>query len=190
MFFGPNSRAAACATARRPILALAKRRIAASAAQARRRTGEEDIALAAGQHQARGLAAGEEVGIASHLPDLAEHPFGGVENRKVDVGADVEDANLERRVLVGIAEKRDDLVLLARIERARVNFAAGLLDLLDERFELGAVAASREHRKALGGKLLCNLAADKITGADHGHGRVSLLHGTSPGSGLDPVVGS
>jgi hypothetical protein len=100
-------------------LALAKGRIAASAAQARRRTGEEDIALVTGQHQARGLAAGEEVGIASHLPDLAEHPFGGVENRKVDVGADVEDANLERRVLVGIAEKRDDLVLLARIERAR-----------------------------------------------------------------------
>src|SRR3954454_1196490 len=102
-------------------------------------------------------AADEEVGIASHFPDLAEHPFGGVENRKVDVGADVEDANLERRVLVGIAEKRDDLVFLARIERARVNFAAGLLDLLDERFELGGVAASRKHRKALGGELLFNL---------------------------------
>src|SRR4051812_38184508 len=119
-------------------------RIAASAAQARRRTGE--VALATGQHQARGLAAGEKAGIASHFPDLAEHPFGRVEKGKVDVGGDVEDANLERRVLVGVAEKRDDLVFLARIERARVNFAAGLFDLLDERFELGAVAASREPR--------------------------------------------
>src|SRR3954454_24434215 len=126
-------------------------------------------------------AADEEVGIASHFPDLAEHPFGGVENRKIDVAADVEDANLERRMLVGIVEKRDDLVFLARIERARVNFAAGLLDLLDERVELGAVAATGENRKALGGELLCNLAADKITGADHGRSRVSLLRGTSPG---------
>ena len=63
-------------------------------------------------------------------------------------------------MLVGIAEEGDDLLLLACIERARVNFAAGLLDLLDQRFELGAVAAPGEHRKALGGELLGDLAAD------------------------------
>ena len=50
-------------------------------------------------------------------------------------------------MLVGIAEEGDDFLFLARIERAGVNFAAGRLDLLDQRFELGAVAAPGEHRK-------------------------------------------
>ena len=83
-------------------------------------------------------------------------------------------------MLVGIAEEGDDLLFLARIERAGVNFTAGLLDLLDQRFELGAVAAPGEHRESLGGELLCDFAADIVTGADHGHGRVSLLQGVLP----------
>ena len=62
-----------------------------------------------------------------------------------------------------------------------MNFTAGRLDLLDQRFELGAVAASGEHREAFGGKFFGDLAADEVTGADHGHGRVSLLQGGSPG---------
>src|SRR5258705_3975502 len=72
-------------------------RIAGSAAQARRRAGEEDIALAPGQHQSRRLAACEKAGIAGHFPDLAEHALGSVENREVDVGADVEDTHFEWR---------------------------------------------------------------------------------------------
>ena len=162
-------------------MALAKAAYPVPPRKARGRAGEEDIAFAARQHQARRFAAGEKAGIAGHFPDLAEHALGRIQNRKIDVGADVEDADLERRVLVGIAEEGDDLLLLARIERARVNFAAGLLDLLDQRFELGAVAAPGEHREALRGELLCDLAADEVTGADHGHGRVSLLQGCSPG---------
>src|ERR1700687_4045658 len=35
--------------------------------------------------------------------------------------------------------------------------------------------------ETFGRKLLGDLAADKVTGADHGHGRVSLLQGCSPG---------
>ena len=69
----------------------------------------------------------------------------------------------------------------ARIERARVDFAAGRLDLLHQRFELGAVAAPGEHREPFQSKLLGDFAADVIPGADHGHGRVSLLQGRSPG---------
>src|SRR5438045_9371104 len=72
-------------------------------------------------------------------------------------------------------------LFFACVERARVNFAAGLLDLLDQRFELGAVAPPGEHREALVGELLCNLAADIVASTDHGHGRVSLLQGYSPG---------
>ena len=83
-------------------------------------------------------------------------------------------------MLVGVFQERDDFLFLARIERARVNLAPGRLDLLDQRFELGAVAAPGEHRNSFRGKLLGDLAADEVTGADHGHGRVSLLQGCSP----------
>src|SRR4051812_4066364 len=161
-------------------LGAGKGRISRPTAKARGRAGEEDIALAAGKHQPCRFAAGEKAGIAGHFPDLAEHALGGFQNRKVDIGADVENAHLERRMLVGIAEERDDLLLLACIERACVNFPAGLLDLLDERFELGAVTAPGKYREALGGELLCDLATDKITGADHGYCRVSLLQKPSP----------
>ena len=156
-------------------------RISRPTAKARCCAREEDIAFAAGQHQASCLPAGEKAGIAGHFPDLAEYAFGRVQNRKIDIGADVEDANFERRVFVRVAKEGNDFLLLARVERARVNFAAGLLDLLDERLELGAVAAPGEHRKAFGGELLCNFTADKVASTDHGHGRVSLLQGYSPG---------
>jgi hypothetical protein len=78
-------------------------------------------------------------------------------------------------MLVGIAKERDDLLLLARIQRTRVDFAAGGFDGLHQRVQLGAIAAAREHREPLGCKLLCDLAADIVAGSDHGHGRVSLL---------------
>ena len=54
-------------------------------------------AAAVRQHETRRLAAGEEARVARHLPDLAEHALGRLEEREVDVGADVEDADLERR---------------------------------------------------------------------------------------------
>ncbi|MEH2515283.1 hypothetical protein V1279_000856 [Bradyrhizobium sp. AZCC 1610] len=49
--------------------------------------------------------AGEKARIAGHFPDLAKHTLGSVEDRKVDVGADVEDADFERRVFGGISEE-------------------------------------------------------------------------------------
>src|SRR5262249_43152646 len=121
--------------------------IAAATAQRRGRAGEEDIAAAPRQHQPCGFAAREEAGIAGHLPDLPEYAFGGVEDREIDVGTDVEDADLERRVPVGVVEEGDDLLLLACIERASVDLTAGRLDILDERRELVAVTATGEDRK-------------------------------------------
>jgi len=43
-------------------------------------------------------------------------------------------------MLVGVIEEGRDLLLLPRVERARDNRPAGRLDLLDQGFELGAVA--------------------------------------------------
>jgi hypothetical protein len=124
-------------------------RISSPTAKARCRTGKEDTAFAAGKHQASCLATGEKARIAGHFPDLAEYAFGRIQNRKVDVGADVEDADLQRSVFVRIAKEGDNLLFLACIEGARVDFASGFLDFLDQRLKLGAVATPGEHREAL-----------------------------------------
>src|SRR6202021_214647 len=151
--------------------------IAGAATQGGGGASEENIAGAARQHQLRRLPARQESRIAGHLPDLPEHPFGGIQDREIDIGADVEDADLERRMLVGIAKERDDLLLLAGIERTGVDFAAGGFDRLHQRIQLGAIAAAREHRDAVECELPGDLAADIVAGADHRHGRVSLLQG-------------
>src|SRR5262249_27449771 len=70
--------------------------IADTATHAGSSASKEDIAAAARQHQARRLAARQEAGVAGHFPDLAEHPLGGLEQREIDIRADIEDANLER----------------------------------------------------------------------------------------------
>src|SRR5262249_2221767 len=57
-------------------------------------TGEEDASALARQHEAGCLSAGEKARVARHLPDLAEHALGGVDEGEVDVGPDVEDADL------------------------------------------------------------------------------------------------
>ncbi|MGY4446560.1 hypothetical protein ACVWZR_001220 [Bradyrhizobium sp. i1.3.1] len=129
------------------------------------------------QHQPRRFPAGQEAGIAGHLPHLPEHALGGVEDREIDVGTDVEDADFERRMLVGVIEEGDDLLLFACIERARVNLAAGGLDVLHQRRQLVAVAAPGKDRETFRGKFLGDLGADEIAGPDHGGCRVSLGQG-------------
>jgi hypothetical protein len=83
-------------------------------------------------------------------------------------------------VFVGVGKEGGDLLLLSRVERAGVDFTTGRLDLLDQRLQLGAVAAPGEDRKTFGGKFLGDLAADEVAGANDCHGCVSLLQGTSP----------
>ena len=123
--------------------------IADPAAQARGGAGKEDVAAAARQHQPRRLAPGQETGIAGHLPDLAEHPLGGLEQREIDIGADVEDADLERCCCVGVVEEGRDLLLLARIERAPDDPSARRLDLRDQRRQLVAVPPAGEDGETL-----------------------------------------
>src|SRR5262245_21552129 len=89
-------------------LGAGKGRVTNAAAKARRRSGKEDAAAAAWHHPPRGLPPGEKSRIARHLPDLAEHALGRVEQGKVHVRADVEDAHLKWRVLIGVRQERDD----------------------------------------------------------------------------------
>src|SRR5260221_316204 len=153
---------------------------AAAAAQARGRTGEEDIALAVRQHQPGRLPPGQEAGPAGHFPDLSEYAVGGFQNREIDVGANVEDADFERRVLVGIVEESRDLVLLPCVQRARDDRSAGRLDLLDQWLQLGAVAPAGEYGETFGREFLGDLATDVIAGADDSHGGIAFLHCGAP----------
>src|SRR6266436_1157825 len=150
------------------------------AAHACGRAGEENVALAAGKHQARGLAAGKKAGIARHFPNFAENALGRIDDRKIHVGADVEDANLQGGVLVGVAQEGHHLVLLSRVERPPEYLSVRRLDFLDERRELFALTSSDKDRKTFGRKFLGDLSADEVSGAYNGHRRVSLFQGFSP----------
>src|SRR5258705_219900 len=151
-------------------------RITAAATQGGGSTGEKDVALAARQHQPCRLAPGKKTGIAGHFPHLAEHPLGGLQDRKIDIGADVEDADFQRRVLVGVIEEGRDLLLLPRVQRAREDRSSGALDFLDQRLELGAIAPPREHGEPFGCEFLRDLGADVVAGTDHRGGCVAFFH--------------
>src|SRR5581483_5857316 len=116
-----------------------------------------DVAAPARQHEPGRLTAGQKAGIAGHFPDLAENPLSRFQNREVDVRADVEDANFQRRMLVCIVQEGDDLVFLASVERTGVNLSTGSLDVLDEGSQLFAVTTAGEDREAFCGKLLGDL---------------------------------
>src|SRR5262249_29831212 len=72
---------------------------------------KEDITALAWQHEARRLTAGQEAGIARHLPHF-------IEQWEIDIGADIEDADVEPCSRVGVLEECRDLLLFARIQRA------------------------------------------------------------------------
>ena len=154
---------------------------AGAAAQAGGGAGEDDGAAAARQHQARRLPPGEEARVAGHLPHLAEHPLGGVEDGEVDVGADVEDADLERRGALGLGQEPGDRLLLAGVEGAAAAPPAGRLDLGDQGRELLAVAAPGEDGVAAGREAARDGGADEVAGADHGdRGVACLVHRDKP----------
>src|SRR5260370_13976867 len=149
------------------------------AAQARGSAGKKNRAAAARYHQARRFSACDESGIAGHLPDLAKYAVGRLEQRKIDVRADVEDANFERRVLVGVIQKSGEVIFLARVERARKNPAATGLNLSNQWRELVALSASRENGKTLSREFFCDCAADVVASSDHRRRGISVFQRTT-----------
>src|SRR5690606_23120614 len=119
------------------------------------------------------LAPGEKAGEAGHLPDLAEHPRGGLENGEIDVRADVENADFEGRLGFRFAQEGAHVVLVARIERAAEDPSAGRFDLRLQGLELLALAPADEDGVALGGEAARDGRADEGPGADHGGGGVA-----------------
>src|ERR1700733_9362637 len=82
-----------------------ERREAAAATQAGGRASKEDRSPTARQHQPSRLPPGEKAGIAGHLPHFSKYPFGRFKQWKVDIGADVEDADLQRRLAIRLLQE-------------------------------------------------------------------------------------
>src|SRR6185295_5608761 len=93
---------------------------------------------------------------------------------------DVEDADFEWLVLVGISQKTDDFLLLTGIEGAPEYLAARLFDFRNQRGKLVAVAAPRKDREAFGREFLRDLGADVVAGANDRRRLVSVRQDLSP----------
>src|SRR3546814_2461054 len=137
-----------------------------TAAQPRGRAGKEDLAAAARNHDAGGLAAGDEARKTGHFPNLAEHPVGCVEDRKIDVRADVENHPLERCGCLGLGEEGGNIVGDAGVEPARRDAYARRCDLIDERVQLVAAAAADLAEETLTCKSLRDRRSAIVSRAD------------------------
>ena len=119
---------------------------AGSATQARGRAGEQDRPPAPRSHDPRRLAAREEPGEGRHLPDLGVDLRGRFDDGKADVGADVENQNLDRPDgSLDLVEEGDGIGLVARVEPERMRFAAFGADAFGERLQRLEVARAARH---------------------------------------------
>jgi len=150
-------------------------RLARAAAHARRSAGEEDRAAAMRQHGPRRLAPGQEAGVARHLPHLAEHALGGVQQGEGDVAADVEHAHLQRRDGVRARHEGGDLRFLPGVERLRDAPSAGRLDLGRQRGQLLPMPPPGDDDVAFGREALGDGGADVVARPHHDGRRVTLL---------------
>src|SRR5262249_57746734 len=123
---------------------------------------------------------GQEAGGAGHLPNLAEHALSGFEQREIDIGPDVEDADFERCSRVGVPEKCSDLLLLACIERGPDRTSACRFDLGDKRRQFLALPASGKNGEPFGRKLLSNGSADEVAGPNYRARFPPSFHSTPP----------
>src|SRR5579883_979533 len=127
MFFGPSSRAIACATARSPNFAAAK---AANPLPPRR---DAVAPVKRMVPRPRRLPPDQKACVAGELPGLEEQLLGGLEQRLVDVRAGVEQADLDRSDLVlDAGEQRLDFRLLPRIDAESVGLVLGVSQFVDE----------------------------------------------------------
>jgi hypothetical protein len=171
-----------------PGLGRRESRIALAPAQRGGGAGEEDRAAAVRQHAPSRLPPGKEAGEAGHLPHLAEHPLRRVEERELNVGADVEDDQLERGVGIGGGEEAGDVGLVAGIQRMAGEGAARGRNLLAERHQLVALTTPTMHPVASASKAPGDGGPDEIAGAHDGDAGAAIRHLSSPRSLAPPVT--
>src|SRR4051794_20133264 len=184
MFFGPSSRAIACATARKPNFADAK---AAKPAPPRR------LAVAPVKKMlprpCGSIRRADSRPARKPAQHAISHTFRNTRSvvsriGKLTLAPTLKMVHFQWRVLVRLLKEGVDLVFLAGIQRASHNRAAGILDLFNQRRHLVAIAPPGEHGEAFRREFLGNLGADIVPGADHRGGCVALLQGDSPDAAL------
>ena len=115
--------------------------IAVSAAKARRGAGEQDGATFARKHPFCGLAAHEECGERTHLPNFAINTRSGFGDAETHIAANIEDHDRERPdIPFDPVHQRGNGVLVARIGMNAGDRLALGLDRLDEWLEVAAPA--------------------------------------------------
>ena len=117
-------------------------------------------------HASRGFPAGQEAPVTRHLPDFPEHALRRIENRKIDVGTDVEDANLQRRVLVGCIQERRNGFFRTRVESVPGELAASSLDFGLQGRQLFSLPPTAVNSEPCRCKAPGDGGANKITRAD------------------------
>jgi hypothetical protein len=137
------------------------------AAQARGGAREDDGAALPRHHDLRRLAPHQEAAEAGHLPDLEEHPRGGLADREADIGADVIDRDLDLAdVALDLLEQRRDLLFLPRVVAEAARLAAFGFDVPDERLQLVGMPPGHAGYIAFLGKTPGNGAAGGVARAD------------------------
>ena len=127
------------------------------------------------QHQPRRLSPGQKPRKARHFPHLAEHPCGGVDQRKLDVGAHIENADLERGQGFGFGKKGRDLIFVTRIERSGDPAPAACNDFLYQCRQLVAIATPHHDDEAFGRKPPGDGRADVVARTDDCGRRVASV---------------
>ena len=97
--------------------------------------------------------------------------------READVGADVEDGDLDRRDLaLDVRDERLDVDLLARVGAEAVRLAAVGADLRDQRLELVGAAPRDAGDEAFAREAARDRAAGRVAGADDEHRLAFCVH--------------
>ena len=118
--------------------------------------------MAALEHAAGHLAAHQEAGETAHLPDLAVDAGGRLGDRKVYIGANIEDRHLDRRnVALDLFHQGDHRLFVARIRRQGDGFMPVGADAFGQIFQRRRVArpAHQVRHHAFAGKGAARIVA-------------------------------
>jgi hypothetical protein len=99
---------------------------------------------------------------------------------KVDVGADVEDAERERRPFIRLLHEGLYLHGLTSVERACFDETAFRLRRSNDFLQFVAVTTPGENGEALASEPLDDLGADVVARSDHGDGGTPSFHCSYP----------
>src|SRR5262249_1850638 len=149
----------------------------------RERGDHEDVSAARGEVGERGSGQAED-GREVRPDDAIPVLVGGLGD--VREAADARVVHEDLQAVVGVHGRLDGVgagTAVAQVAHEGAGLAAVLLDLRDQRIELGRRARDRDHARARPAESEGDRAADAASGAGHERGRALRLHPASIGGG-------